>query len=97
MRKRVQGMGAMAPRGVQLQTTEGIRRSDDYVAQCAWCGLLVCASHKPLGGRAPDALVKLNKSGLGACPACGGQQWWQQELCVGPFHCPAAHLLDTDD
>lgn len=66
------------PLDVELVPTPAMRKGQSRVDQCSWCGLLVCG----------DAGVK-----LGACPACGCEQWWRQDKApfdrahwAGPFH-----------
>lgn len=58
-----------------IHPTIAMRRGDSHLAQCAWCGTLVCspstANHQ-----------------LGACPSCAHPdgRWWKQTYhSVGPF------------
>jgi len=69
--------GELFPGLVEIRPTIAMRRGDSFVAQCSWCGLLVCADRK---------------DELGDCPACTDRRpagcrhsWWGQELPVGPF------------
>lgn len=69
--------GELFPAAVVLKPTIASSRGETYVAQCSWCGLLICADH---GAK------------LGDCPACPSsrpegyrQSWWRQDLPVGPF------------
>lgn len=62
---------------VVVVATPAIAVGESFVAQCSWCGLLVCAAHE----------VELED-----CPACRSSRapgykhsWWRQELDVGPF------------
>lgn len=70
--------GELFPEMVVLEPTISMERGDTYVAQCSWCGLLVCADRK---------------YPLGECPACRDHRpagyrhsWWEQEsVNTGPF------------
>lgn len=71
--------GELFPETVQIRPTIAMQAGESFVAQCSWCGLLVCAEKK-----AP----------LGDCPACSSSSarpvayphsWWAQDLPVGPF------------
>jgi hypothetical protein len=60
---------------VGIRPTIAMQRGDTYVTQCAWCGLLVCASTKVKLGRCPH-------------PHPEERGWWKQRLPVGPFFDP---------
>ncbi len=59
--------------GVQLRLTLSWQEGRTWVGQCAWCGTMVAV---------PDTAPSLRP---GPCPACGGTEWWEQPLPVGPF------------
>lgn len=63
--------------GVRLEPTEAMRAGLAYLMQCSGCGLLAAV----VGGLDDEPAPRK----LGACPACGCEQWWRQGLPVGPF------------
>lgn len=63
--------------GVRLEPTEAMRAGLAYLTQCSGCGLLAAV----VGGLDDEPAPRK----LGACPACGCEQWWRQDLPVGPF------------
>ena len=62
---------------MRLEPTEAMRAGLAYLTQCSGCGLLAAV----VGGLDDEPAPRK----LGACPACGCEQWWRQELPVGPF------------
>lgn len=74
---------------VAIRPTPAMRRGDAFLAQCAWCGTLVCVPGPSVDGtpRRPD---------LGACPSCRRSAgWWRQDLGNGPFHPRTWALTDV--
>lgn len=56
--------------GLTLTPTIAMRRGQQQIYQCAWCGLLAVQTDLAPGP-------------LAACPACGrGPNWWKQTLPV---------------
>lgn len=63
---------------MELVPTIAMERGSSFVAQCAWCGTLVCVPGRSDGTPAPRA--------LGDCPSCRRDAgWWRQDLNEGPF------------
>lgn len=52
------------------------RAGGTRLRQCACCGILVAA---------PDCGQYRAIDRLGACPRCGGETWWRQDIPVGPY------------
>jgi uncharacterized paraquat-inducible protein A len=55
--------------GLELEPTIAMRAGQQKVWQCAQCGLVAVQS-----SLAPGI--------MGACPACGHDTWWSQQLPV---------------
>lgn len=81
---------------LEISPTEAMRRGEQLVHQCAWCGTVV-VWHKTS-----------QRSALGVCPCCGADsagkpsdtsQWWQQALPVAGVgrSGTAARLAVIDD
>lgn len=70
-----------------LSPTPAMIEEAAFVDQCAWCGVLV---------EVPKSRAEVKK--LGACPACGGTQWWHEDIPVGPFQDAryARRILEVD-
>lgn len=74
------GKPEYVPPAVPLRPTIASERHEQYVAQCANCGTLVCVSGTS------DGRTTCIVANLGACPACRSRSgWWQQRLPVGMF------------
>lgn len=63
-------------RKIRLKPTEAMRAGESEVAQCTYCGALICFDRTVSEGAT-----------LGPCPACGNnERWWSQDCAsVGPF------------
>jgi hypothetical protein len=68
---------------ISVRPTIAMQRGDSFLAQCGYCGLLVCVPGVGVDGTHRGAT---NVRQLGPCPSCRRDQgWWQQEPGVGPF------------
>lgn len=63
--------------GLELESTIAMRAGRQLVWQCAECGLVAVQS-----SLAPGA--------LGACPACGQPDWWQQDTPLAGLRRPTS-------
>lgn len=59
----------LADMGLVIKPTVAMRAGRQQVFQCAQCGTVVVQS-------------SLAPGPLGACPACGHDTWWRQQLPV---------------
>ena len=61
--------------GLELEPTIAMRAGQQKVWQCAQCGLVAVQS-------------SLAPGTMGACPACGHDTWWSQQLPVAGLRDP---------
>ena len=66
---------------VEIVPTPAMRERKSFVAQCGWCGALICVPSSS------DPEVATKAAALGTCPACAHPTagWWTQSLNTGPF------------
>lgn len=61
--------------GLWIEPTIAMRRGEQMVFQCSWCGTVVVQSSV--------SAIEVTIGQLGACPSCGREAgWWQQHLPV---------------